>query len=100
MLDKPIRVWVDPNRSVFLVWNTEDVQRLRKHRIVGELVGTLVGHKSQNDYLGLPLQLSTEEVAIGCIYGKIVIHSVILSFIPSKVFWNWLLGKRVFSILQ
>ncbi|GJQ11874.1 hypothetical protein GpartN1_g3665.t1 [Galdieria partita] len=66
----PIRVFVERNRKVFLIWNVEDVKRLRtKHRIVGELVGTLVGHKSQNEYLGLPLQLSTEEVSLGCFYG-------------------------------
>ncbi|EME26496.1 tRNA-splicing endonuclease subunit Sen34 [Galdieria sulphuraria] len=68
--DEPIRVFVEKKAKVFLIWNLEDVKRLRtKHRIVGELVGTLVGHKSQNDYLGLPLQLSVEEVSLGCLYG-------------------------------
>ncbi|KAK4528720.1 hypothetical protein GAYE_SCF63G6665 [Galdieria yellowstonensis] len=68
--EKSVQVFVERDRKVFLVWNAEDVKRLRtKHRIVGELVGTLPTHKSQNDYLGLPLQLSVEEVSVGCFYG-------------------------------
>jgi hypothetical protein len=67
---KSVQVFVERDRKVFLVWNAEDVKRLRtKHRFVGELVGTLPTHKSQNDYLGLPLQLSVEEVSVGCFYG-------------------------------
>jgi len=89
---KSVQVFVERDRKVFLVWNAEDVKRLRtKHRFVGELVGTLPTHKSQNDYLGLPLQLSVEEVSVGCFYGIVVFRGFLNSFFSNhrEVFWNW-----------
>eukprot|EP00871_Galdieria_phlegrea_P000134 jgi/Galph1/1120/GphlegSOOS_G5799.1 len=66
-----IRLYADLDQKVFLVWNVDDCKRLRnEHRILGELVGTLPGHVNQNAYLGLPLQLSMEEVSVGCLNGK------------------------------
>ncbi|GAB1600854.1 tRNA-splicing endonuclease subunit Sen34-like [Argonauta hians] len=61
--DKVIKIYVDGD--VGLVWNNEDVMILRKqHRIVGTLVGALPRAPYQNSLLGLPLQLSPEEVSL------------------------------------
>lgn len=58
-----IKIYVDNN--VGFVWNSEDVLLLRRqHRIVGKLVGALPRAPQQNNQLGLPLQLSPEEVTV------------------------------------
>ncbi|CAI9721984.1 tRNA-splicing endonuclease subunit Sen34 [Octopus vulgaris] len=61
--EKVIKIYIDGD--VGLVWNNEDVMLLRKqHRIVGTLVGALPRAPCQNNLLGLPLQLSPEEVSV------------------------------------
>jgi len=50
------------NGSVF-VWNTDDIYKLRKdHRIVGNPIGCLPALPRQDQLLGVPLQLTQEEV--------------------------------------
>lgn len=50
------------NGSV-LVWNVEDAHRLRsEHRIVGNFIGCLPSLPRQDQMLGLPMELMTEEV--------------------------------------
>ncbi|XP_046439904.1 tRNA-splicing endonuclease subunit Sen34-like [Daphnia pulex] len=47
----------------FLVWNFEDVHRLRsEHRIVGNFIGCLPSLPRQDQMLGLPMELMIEEV--------------------------------------
>ena len=47
------------------VFRAGDARVLREeHRIVGSLVGCLPAHPHQNIHLGLPLQLSKEEVTL------------------------------------
>ena len=47
------------------VFNAAHARILREeHRIVGSLVGSLPAHPHQNIHLGLPLQLSKEEVTL------------------------------------
>ncbi|KAF9939943.1 p21 protein (Cdc42 Rac)-activated kinase [Mortierella alpina] len=49
--------------SEALVWNVQDVKRLRQdHRIVGSLAGSLPRSPMQNIFQGLPLRLQPEEV--------------------------------------
>ena len=47
------------------VFSAADARILREeHRIVGSLIGSLPAHPHQNIHLGLPLQLSKEEVTL------------------------------------
>eukprot|EP00177_Eucheuma_denticulatum_P007214 GFKZ01013129.1.p1 GENE.GFKZ01013129.1~~GFKZ01013129.1.p1 ORF type:complete len:393 (-),score=71.89 GFKZ01013129.1:2213-3391(-) len=53
-----------------LIFNCDDVFTTRKrYRIVGDFVGTLPKHTSQNQYLSLPLALSYEETSYGVRQG-------------------------------
>lgn len=48
------------------IWDPDDAFYLRKsHRLLGDFVGTLPKHLSQNQFLTLPLLLNHEEVAHG-----------------------------------
>lgn len=50
------------NGSVF-VWNVDDVYRLRKdYRIVGNFIGCLPSLPRQDQMLGLPMQLTSEQI--------------------------------------
>ncbi|CAH1638715.1 unnamed protein product [Spodoptera littoralis] len=47
------------------VWNSEDWYELRaNHRICGSLIGSLPSFPRQNDFLGLPMALTSEEAAL------------------------------------
>ena len=47
------------------VFSAADARVLREeHHIVGSLIGSLPAHPHQNIHLGLPLQLSREEVTL------------------------------------
>ncbi|KAH9637178.1 hypothetical protein HF086_016200 [Spodoptera exigua] len=47
------------------VWNSEDWYELRaSHRICGSLIGSLPSYPRQNDFLGLPMALTSEETAL------------------------------------
>ncbi|XP_014781421.1 tRNA-splicing endonuclease subunit Sen34 isoform X2 [Octopus bimaculoides] len=79
--EKVIKIYVDGD--VGLVWNNEDVMLLRKqHRIVGTLVGALPRAPCQNNLLGLPLQLSPEEVSV--LLEKGIAH-LIQEVFPNKL---------------
>lgn len=70
----PVRVTVaGPN--AFYVWSVRGVRQLRtRHRIVGEFVGCMPAHISQNQFLSLPLALSAYEVALGVCEGFIALE--------------------------
>ncbi|KAL0871959.1 hypothetical protein ABMA27_004402 [Loxostege sticticalis] len=51
--------------GVAYVWNSEDWYLLRsKHRICGSLIGSIASFPRQNDFLGLPMALMSEEAAL------------------------------------
>lgn len=51
--------------GVSYVWNPEDWYELRaNHRICGSLIGSLPSFPRQNDFLGLPMALTSEEAAL------------------------------------
>lgn len=54
------------SRGSGYVWNAEDSFRIRKEfRLLGDFVGTLPKHCSQNQFLALPLVLSYDELLFG-----------------------------------
>eukprot|EP00301_Raphidiophrys_heterophryoidea_P004366 c11903_g1_i3.p1 GENE.c11903_g1_i3~~c11903_g1_i3.p1 ORF type:complete len:198 (+),score=34.28 c11903_g1_i3:32-625(+) len=58
--------------SDFFVWNANDALFLRRtYNIVGSFVGSFPPYPQQNDFLALPLVLTSNEVAIGVFYGFI-----------------------------
>lgn len=60
-----------PHKSVqHAIWDPDDAFIIRKtHRLLGDFVGTLPKHLSQNQFLTLPLLLNQEEVAHGMAQG-------------------------------
>ncbi|XP_048780508.1 tRNA-splicing endonuclease subunit Sen34-like [Ostrea edulis] len=69
---KPIKVYLQNDKP--LVWSARDSVELREQwRIVGCLIGCLPRLPRQNNYLGLPLQLSKEEVTLLLEKGAILL---------------------------
>ncbi|XP_022322892.2 tRNA-splicing endonuclease subunit Sen34-like [Crassostrea virginica] len=69
---KPIKVYLQNDKP--LVWSSKDAVELREEwRIVGCLTGSLPRLPRQNNHLGLPLQLSKEEVTLLLEKGAIVL---------------------------
>jgi tRNA splicing endonuclease len=55
-----------PSRGLGFIYSAEDAFTVRTaFRLLGDFVGTLPKHTAQNQYLGLPLVLSYEEVTLG-----------------------------------
>lgn len=53
------------NNGIAYVWNSEDWYTLRAHfRICGALIGSIPSFPRQNDFLGLPMALTSEEAAL------------------------------------
>lgn len=51
--------------GIAYVWNSEDWYALRaSHRICGSLIGSIPSFPRQNDFLGLPMALTSEEAAL------------------------------------
>lgn len=62
-MDNKINLFL--NDGIAFVWNTDDWFALRsKHRICGQLLGTLPSHPRQNIFSGLPATLLPEEAAL------------------------------------
>lgn len=58
------------SRGLGYVWNAEDAFRVREEfRLLGDFVGTLPKHCSQNQFLSLPLVLSYDELLFGFEHG-------------------------------
>nr|XP_021181616.2 tRNA-splicing endonuclease subunit Sen34 [Helicoverpa armigera] len=58
-----ISLYVD--NGIAYVWNSEDWFILRaNHRICGSLIGSIPSFPRQNDFLGLPMALTSEEAAL------------------------------------
>ncbi|CAH0398733.1 unnamed protein product [Chilo suppressalis] len=58
-----IRLFV--KNGVAYVWNAEDWYLLRsEHRICGSLIGSIASYPRQNEFLGLPMALMSEEAAL------------------------------------
>eukprot|EP00172_Hildenbrandia_rubra_P004061 Plantae.Rhodophyta-Hildenbrandia_rubra.ctg7498.p1 GENE.Plantae.Rhodophyta-Hildenbrandia_rubra.ctg7498~~Plantae.Rhodophyta-Hildenbrandia_rubra.ctg7498.p1 ORF type:complete len:404 (+),score=83.60 Plantae.Rhodophyta-Hildenbrandia_rubra.ctg7498:66-1277(+) len=56
--------------GVTYIWNTSDAFYLREnYRLLGDFIGCLPKHISQNQYLSLPLILSYEETCLGVSRG-------------------------------
>ncbi|XP_026730983.1 tRNA-splicing endonuclease subunit Sen34 isoform X1 [Trichoplusia ni] len=52
-------------KGIAYVWNSEDWYNLRSnHRICGALIGSIPSFPRQNDFLGLPMALRSEEAAL------------------------------------
>ncbi|KAF9275010.1 tRNA-splicing endonuclease subunit Sen34 [Mortierella alpina] len=71
--------------SEALVWNVQDVKRLRQdHRIVGSLAGCLPRSPMQNIFQGLPLRLQPEEVYALWSHGLVDLVDERRSYPPSS----------------
>ncbi|KAL4707732.1 hypothetical protein ACJJTC_014913 [Scirpophaga incertulas] len=52
------------HNGVAYVWNSDDWHRLRtEYRICGSMIGCIATYPRQNDFLGLPMALTSEETA-------------------------------------
>lgn len=61
--------------SQYAIWDAGDAMQLRKsHHLMGDFVGTLPKHLSQNQFLTVPLLLTSEEVRRGL--AAAVVHPV------------------------
>ncbi|XP_062606664.1 tRNA-splicing endonuclease subunit Sen34-like [Saccostrea cucullata] len=71
-VSRPIKVYLQNDKP--LVWSSKDAVELREEwRIVGCLIGCLPRLPRQNNHLGLPLQLSKEEVTLMLEKGAIIL---------------------------
>lgn len=69
---KPIKVYLQNDKP--LIWSSTDAVKIREEwRIVGCLIGCLPRLPRQNNHLGLPLQLSKEEVTLLLEKGAILL---------------------------
>lgn len=60
---RKIPIFIDLERGY--VWDAGDALQLRlEHLIIGGMVGSIPDFKQQNEFLGPPLELSTEEVTL------------------------------------
>ncbi|KAF0479757.1 tRNA-intron endonuclease catalytic domain-like protein [Gigaspora margarita] len=71
-VQQPFKVNISKNNKAF-IWDAETVNKLRKDRIIGSLIGSLPRYPLQNQLLGLPLSLMPEEVTLLLSKGIIVL---------------------------
>ncbi|XP_053606922.1 uncharacterized protein Tsen34 isoform X4 [Plodia interpunctella] len=63
--------------GVAYVWNCNDWHLLRtKHRICGTLIGSITSYPRQNDFLGLPMALMSEEAALLVDIGTCKLYAI------------------------
>ncbi|ODV94282.1 hypothetical protein PACTADRAFT_51147 [Pachysolen tannophilus NRRL Y-2460] len=91
MEEEKVAITVIGDRA--LIFSLDDVKRLRDLKVTGVLSGTLPIATQQNIFLGLPLQLMSEEVVYLVLnrYGYLV---------PSKFFYNNLLSSSTDGDLE
>lgn len=68
----PISIYLSDNSSgsaAYIFSHAEAFRCRTSHRILGDFVGTLPKHTSQNQYLSLPLALSYDEICFGISRG-------------------------------
>lgn len=59
----------DASHAAYIFSHGDAFETRTKHRLLGDLIGTLPKHTSQNQYLSLPLALSFEEASFGLSRG-------------------------------